>query len=83
MVFSGKTLVLNVASKGAVRVALLDESGKPVPGYSLADCDPIRTDSVRQVVSWKKKQDVAALAGKTIRLQFELTNAKLYALQFK
>ena len=83
LIFGGKGLTLNVASKGSVRVALLDESGKALAGYQLEDCDPIRTDSVRHVVTWKGRSDVAALAGKTVRVHFELTNAKLYAMQFK
>ena len=83
LAFGGRSLTLNVAAKGAVRVALLDESGKPLPGYRLEDCDPVRSDSVRQIVTWKGKPDVGALAGKTVRLQFEMTDAKLYAFQFK
>jgi hypothetical protein len=83
LVFGGKSLTINAAAKGSVRVSLLDDSGKPLPGHGLAECDPIRTDSVRHVVSWKGSSDVAALARKTVRVQFELTNAKLYAMQFK
>ena len=83
LTFTGARLILNVASKGKVRVALLDSGGKELPGHSLEDCDPIQTDSVRQVVTWKKRSDVAALAGKPIRIRFELTDAKLFALQFR
>jgi hypothetical protein len=83
LIFGGKALTLNVVSKGSVRVGLLDESGKAFAGYRLEDCDPIRTDSVRQVVTWKGKPGVAAVTGKIVRLQFEMTNAKLYSFQFK
>ena len=83
LIFGGNGLTLNMAAKGSARVALRDESGKALPGFSLEDCDPIRVDSVRHVVTWKGRSDVTALAGKPVRLQFELTNAKLYAFQFK
>jgi len=82
LIFSGTRLTLNVASKGKVRVALLDASGKELPGYALEECDPIQADSVRQIVTWKKRSSVAPLAGKPVCIRFELTDAKLYALQF-
>jgi hypothetical protein len=65
-----------------MRVGILDETGKPLPGFSLSDCDPIRADSVRQAVTWRGKSNVAALSGKPVRLQFEMQQTKLYALQF-
>jgi hypothetical protein len=83
LIFGGNGLTLNVAAKGSARVALLDEAGKALPGFGLLDCDPIRVDSVRHVVTWKGRSDVTALAGKPVSLQFELANAKLYAFQFK
>jgi len=82
LVFSGSRLVLNVAAKGTVRVGLLDESGQPLKDYALAACDPIRGDSVRQPVTWRGRANVRAQAGKVVRLQFELQEAKLYAFEF-
>ena len=82
LVFAGDRLVLNIHAKGAARVALLDRRGNEIPGFGLAQCDPIRGDSVRHTVHWNGKPGVGHLAGKTIRLRFELKNAKLYALQF-
>jgi hypothetical protein len=82
LVFEGQRLVLNVSAKGSMRVGILDETGKPLPGFSLSDCDPIRADSVRQAVTWRGKSNVAALSGKPVRLQFEMQQTKLYALQF-
>jgi hypothetical protein len=81
--FGGKALTINAAAKGTIRVAPLDLSGKAMAGYRIEDCDPIRTDSVRHVVTWKGRSDVSSLAGKTVRVRFELTDAKLYAMQFK
>jgi hypothetical protein len=96
-VFEGKKLVLNVAAKGSVRVAILNLPGmeisgynigltdapkKPVRGFGIADCDPIRADSVRHVVTWKGDSDVGNLAGQVVRLRFEMKKARLYAFQF-
>ena len=74
--------MLNVAAKGTVRVGLLDETGQPLKGCALADCDPIRVDSVRHPVTWRGRANVRAQAGKVVRLQFELQKAKLYAFEF-
>jgi len=80
--FSGNSLELNLAAKGRVRVALLNEAGQSFAGFGLEECTPLTTDSMRQRVSWKNGSDVGALAGKVVRLKFELSKAKLYAFQF-
>jgi len=97
LIFEGDKLVLNVAAKGPVKVAILNLPGieitgfnigltdapkKPVRGFGIDDCDPIRTDSVRHIVTWKGDPDVGNLAGQVVRLRFEMQNAKLYAFKF-
>ena len=71
-----------MAAKGAVSVALLDEIGKALPGFALDDCDSIRGDSTAKIVTWSKNSDVSAAAGRPVRLQFRLHDAKLFALEF-
>jgi hypothetical protein len=63
------------AAGGSLRAAVVD-----VPGYSPADCTPITSDVTDAKIRWKDK-DFAALEGKTIRLKFELVDAKLYAFR--
>ncbi len=82
LTYLGNRLELNVAAKGRVRIALLDEQGRPLPGFGLEDCDPIQTDSVHQIVSWKGGTDVGGHAGRPVQVEFELRDAKLYAFQF-
>ena len=82
LVFEGDKLVLNISAEGSARVGILDEDSRAVSGFAIEDCDPISTDSVRHVVTWKGKSDVSSKAGKIIKLKVELKNAKLYALQF-
>jgi hypothetical protein len=80
--FEGDKLTLNAAARGRILVEIQDEKGNTIPGFSMADCDAIQTDSVRHVVSWKGNRDLAGLAGKVVRLKCEMTDAKLFALQF-
>ena len=84
MQFSGEKLTLNLStsSAGSIRVEIQDEAGGPLKGYSLEDSDVVFGDEIAQVVTWKKKADVSALAGQTVRLRFVMKDADLYALQF-
>ena len=56
------------------------EAGEPIPGVTLADCDPIRTDAIRHKVTWKGCHDVSAPAGQVVRVHFEMRDSKLFAL---
>lgn len=83
--FEGSELELNFATSAAgdIRVELQDESGRPIPGYSLNDCVPLFGDTVGRKVYWKNGADVGALQGKTVRLRFAMKDADLYALKFQ
>ena len=64
---------------GELRVAVLDADGKVIAPFSLENCLPITSDSTRQRVAWKGVADLASLAGKTVRFQFQLTRGQLYS----
>jgi len=83
-VFEGKFLTLNVntSAAGEARVAVLDEAGKALPGRGIDDCKIINGDHVAARVAWKGPDDLAAVAGRPIRLRFQMRGAKLYAFQF-
>ncbi len=83
--FAGAKLVLNVdtSAEGTVRVALLDEEGKPIAGRGLKECDFIHTaNEVNRLVRWKGSADVGPWAGQPVRLRFALKSSHLYAFQF-
>ena len=88
--FAGRKLKLNINATGQdtegkknyVRVALLDNSGGVLKGYSKNDCDPIHVDDVDRVVTWKGNSDVSNLAGQEIIVLISMKGAELYALQF-
>lgn len=84
LTFQGNRLVLNYATSaaGGVQVELQDESGKPLPGFALADMAPLYGDELDAVVTWKSGADLAALAGKPLRLRFVLADADVFALRF-
>ena len=84
LVFVGDRLGLNFSTSaaGSVRVEIQDEGGKPINGFSLADCPEIFGDSNARNVAWKNDAELSALAGKPVRLFFELKDADLYSFQF-
>ena len=64
-------------------VEILDGASRPIPGFSRQDCDPFSGDRVRHTVTWQGQAGLQALKGKTVRLQFYLVRARLYAFQFQ
>jgi hypothetical protein len=84
LTFAGSQLTINYATSaaGRLRVEIQDEQGHALPGYSLDDCDPLIGDEIERTVSWQSGTDFAALAGRPVRLSFELKDADLYSICF-
>lgn len=84
LLFDGHCLELNidVSGMGGALVEIQDESGQPISGYTLDDCDRILQNDVAYVVHWKGNPDVSWLAGKPVRLKIALRSSKLFAFQF-
>ena len=82
--FRGKSLSLNFATSaaGQLRVEIQDASGRPLPGFTLADSDELFGDTLDRAVTWKSSNDVSGLAGKPIRLHVVMSDADLFSLQF-
>jgi hypothetical protein len=76
---------MNFASSaaGGVKVEIQDANGKPMPGFTLSDCEEHFGDSLVRIVVWKSGTDVSSLAGKPVRLRFTLKDADLYSINFE
>src|SRR5699024_10787875 len=78
--FSGKHLFVNVdCPEGELRVEVLDEHDRVLKGFNAKNSHPIRTDKTLHKVEWETEDDLSALAGKTVKFRFHLTNGKLYS----
>ena len=84
LTFDGSQLEMNFSTSaaGSVRVELQDAAGQPMTGFTLDDCHVQYGDQLDRIVSWKSGSDVGRLAGKVVRLEFELKDADLYSFQF-
>ncbi|MCA9069259.1 MAG: hypothetical protein KDA84_10070, partial [Planctomycetaceae bacterium] len=82
--FDGSRLEINFSTSaaGTLRVEIQAPSGKPIDGFALGDCAELFGDSIDRPVTWKNNPDLSLLAGKPVRLRFELRDADLYAFQF-
>ena len=53
----------------------------PSPGFALEDCQPVQENGVKLSVSWQKGK-LSKLAGRAIKVRFELEKASLFAFGF-
>ena len=65
-----------------LRVALLDQWGGAIEGFSISQCRML-TESGAQDVFWEPSgPDLSRLSGKSVRIRFEFRNATVYGFQF-
>jgi hypothetical protein len=57
-----------------------EPGGKPIPGFTRADCDAFTGDSIRHSMTWQGK-NLAALKGKRVRLRVGLNYATLWSYE--
>lgn len=71
---------------GSIRVEAVDAKGKPIKGFTLADCTPYKRNSARStdamgLIRWAGDKSLHKLKGKRIQLKFEMADAHLYAFK--
>ena len=73
-------LTVNACIKGELRVRLIDEDGRALPGLDWKDCIPVSGDSVSHSISWNSGS--ALPRDKKVRLEFILRDTDLYGFDF-
>ena len=83
LTFTGDEMLLNISTSGggSARVELQTPDGQPIEGFALDDCVPIVGDDLAFPVRWKGGS-VGALAGQSVRLRFEISDADLFSYRF-
>ncbi len=81
--FEGSNAVLRLNAKAdhhaRVEVEVLDAQGKALGDYAGDAVIPVKGDGVNLSATWKNRKSIGELAGRSIRLRFKLTNARLYS----
>lgn len=80
----GPRLALNLdtAVLGHLRAGLFDAEGKAIDGFGPEDCEILRTNSTRALMTWKDGASLSSLQGRDVRLVFTGARAKLYSFYF-
>ncbi len=65
-----------------LRIGLLDEQGKPIPGRGAEDCRPITGDHFQTTIEWADGADVSSWTARPTKLEFELQDADVFGFQF-
>ena len=84
LIKAGRFAALTVnaeASRGDVRVQVRDHRLQVVPGFSFAECTPLRGDGLQQQVRWSGANSVK-LEGVPCYLEFRVADARLYGFEF-
>jgi hypothetical protein len=83
--FDGSRLSINfgTSAAGYVKVDLQTPDGDAIPGFSEADADVRYGDSLDRTVSWNGSADVAAWAGKPLRMRLTMMEADVYSWKFE
>jgi len=81
LTFTGERLLVNaeIAEGGYLKAELRDVSGQAVPPYTMATCRPVTGDALRARVTWTGRETIERTAAMSLRLAFELKDAKLYS----
>ena len=62
---------------------LQGSDGKPIPGFTIEECDEIFGDAIERKVTWKGTGNTSALQGLPVRLKFVMKDADLYSFIFR
>ncbi|MBN8733429.1 MAG: hypothetical protein J0L64_23040, partial [Acidobacteria bacterium] len=83
--FQGSRLELNYSTSaaGSIRIEILDESGKPIPGFTLTEARELIGDQIARTYEWSNTSDLSTLANRPVRLRFHLKDADVYSWQFR
>lgn len=78
--FSGEYLFVNAAcANGELRVEVLDEAGRVIAPFALAECVPVSEDSTLRRVVWRGAETLAVLRGRPVRFRFQVRDGELFA----
>ena len=82
ILLNGSNLEVNAKTfspQGQVKIAVMDVSGKELPGFGFEDCVPLRGDYMKYQVAWRSAKHIGELPKQPLRLKFRLEQATFYA----
>lgn len=83
--FDGRRLEVNFDAEagGRLKTEILDETGRPIPGFTAEEADWQFHNDTARTMTWKGNSDLAPLAGRPVQLRFVARSMDLYAFRFR
>jgi|EP01047_Picozoa_sp_COSAG01_P052381 hypothetical protein len=70
-----------LGARACTHHACTPRNSQPLPGYSLADCEPVDTDTYEGALRWRGGDRVPVAAG-PVKVRFVLLRARLYSFDW-
>jgi len=67
------------ASKGYLKVEILNLDAQPIEGFSHRDSIPLTEDKIHHTVAWKNDKSIAEIGHQEVYFRFRLRNADIYS----
>ena len=85
LIFEGGELIVNYSTSavGSICVELQHTDGSPIPGFEQSNAKIHVGDTINGRIVWQGDPDLAAWAGKPVRLRFVMTECGLYSFRFQ
>jgi hypothetical protein len=79
--FDGNFLFVNadIPEGSELRVEILDENNKTIKGYGKADCIPMKENSTKYMIRWKKHDNISELKYKPVHFRFHIDKGAIYS----
>lgn len=81
----GRKLLINAVTEraGSIQIEVCDIDGKPLPGRTFDDAEPIVGDQYQTLVKWKGGEDLGVKDGEAVILRVRMDKAKLFGFDFE
>ena len=83
---SGNELILNLdtGAAGMIKLGMLDETNRPIPGFSEDECIIIHTcNDTEKTVVWTEGADLTKLMGRKVKISMEVLDIDIYSFCFR
>jgi len=74
-------ITLDAHIRGRLQAELRDTFGRPLQGFELNSCLPVRGDSPHHVLTWRDAATSAAYRYDTVSLRIEVEDGVLYSVE--
>lgn len=79
LTFSGEYLFVNASVHGEIRIAVLDDRGNEVDGFTQTDSIPMIGNSTKHHMKWKNHDSLKGFIGRKVRFLFIVAKGEIFS----